>query len=225
MRTIPAIAALAAALALFGCGSSEPAGGGSAAGEAGGAQADARLNLAQGPDVCFRKVAEELGPNTKVADINSMFSLGSDMDSAATAPAGELTICTVNYQDPANPRKLVRKTLDVATGEFGEAQPVEITVMGNPADFNLEESLIPLSQVNAGNLPGIMEQVKPQLQGVYSDYRWNMVRLMAPGPFAETHELRLDLEGRLTANDVKTSGFATISPDGTTLRDNNLLPS
>lgn len=159
MKPIAATAAFALAFTLFACGSGEATAPGTATGGT-GAASDARLNLAQGPDVCFRKVA----------DTGSMFSLGSDMDSAAMGPRGQLTICTINYQDPANPRQLLRKTLDVATGVFGAPQPVEIMVMGgNPADF--------------------------------------------------------DLEGRLASNDVKSSGFATISPDGTTLKDNSLLPS
>ena len=47
---------------------------------------------------------------------------------------------------------------------------------------------------------------------------------MPPGAFSDEHTLRLDLEGRIAANDIKNSGYASVSVDGTTVVRNHLLP-
>jgi hypothetical protein len=180
--------------------------------------------LADGPDVCFRAIAKHLGPDTKVSEIISFFSSGSEIDSGDREPQGELTSCTVQYQNPSDPRKLVGTRLDIATGKFDPPSPVEISVMGNAAKFNLEDHLIPLSQVNAAGLTAIMDAQKAKLSGVYSRYAWSGVRLTGPDGFSNTHKLRLDVEGRLASNDIKSGGYASITTDAKKVTTNFLLP-
>jgi hypothetical protein len=193
---------------------------------AGGAAAKvAAPTLAQGPDVCFRAIAKHLGANTKVAEINSFFAEGSEIDPSSTEPKGEMTTCSVQYQNPDDPRKLLATQLDIATGQFAPPSPVEISVTGgNAAEFKLEDHLIPLAQVNAAALSSIMESQKERLSGVYSKYAWSGVRLSGPGAFSDTHTLRLDVSGRLASNDIKEDGYASITADGKTITTNNLLP-
>jgi hypothetical protein len=181
--------------------------------------------LAEGPDVCFRAIAKHLGADTKVSEISSFFSSGSEIDSSDDEPQGQMTLCTVQYQNPSDPRKLLDTTLDVKTGTFSEPRPVEISVMGGDASkFNLEDHLIPLSQVNAAALKGVMDGEKPKLDGVYSRYAWSGVRLSSPDAFSNKHTLRLDVEGRLKSNDIKEDGYASVSTDGKTVTKNFLLP-
>lgn len=183
------------------------------------------FNLADGPDVCFRAISKHLGAEAKVSEITSFFSVGKEIDAGHTQPAGEMTTCTVDYQDPKDPRKLLRSRLDLESGEFSAPSPVEITVAGgNAADFKLEDYVIPLSKVDAAALTSVMEAQKSKLSGVYSRYAWSGVRLSTPGPFSDIHTLRLDLDGRLASNDIKEGGYASVSIDGKKITKNHLMP-
>lgn len=189
-----------------------------------GANAPA-FNLADGPDVCFRAISKHLGTDAKVSEITSFFSVGKEIDAGHTQPAGEMTTCTVDYQDPKDSRKLLRSQLDLESGEFSAPSPVEITVAGgNAADFKLEDYVIPLSKVEAAALTSVMEAQKGRLSGVYSRYAWSGVRLSAPGPFSNTHTLRLDLAGRLASNDIREGGYASVSIDGKKITKDHLMP-
>lgn len=181
--------------------------------------------LADGPDVCFRAIAKHLAADTKVSEITSLFSVGSEIESYETKPAGEMTNCSVEYQSPDDPRKLLSTQLNIDSGEFDPPRPVEITpVGGNAAEFKLEDYLIPLSKINAAPLASIMDAQKAKLGGVYSRYAWSAVRLSAPGSFANKHSLRLDVEGRLASNDIKKDGYAEVTTDGKTITSNRLIP-
>lgn len=169
--------------------------------------------LADGPDVCFRRIAGHLGADAKVSEITSRFT-----------PEGALEACTVDYQSPEDPRKLVGVRMDPATGTFSEPHPIELTVSGNAADFRLDDYVIPLSQVDAAALSGVMEAQKAELDGVLSSHAWTGVRLMPPGAFSDQHTLRLDMDGRIAANDIAHNGYASVSVDGTTITANHLLP-
>ncbi|AZI35797.1 hypothetical protein [Caenibius tardaugens] len=223
-------------LGLAGCGGNDTAADGtseaaagatpatSAAATQGASTPSAAPTLAQGPDVCFRAIAKHLGADTKVAEITSFFSAGSKIDSNDSKPEGEMTTCTVEYQNPDDPRKLLSTRLDIATGTFAPPSPVEITVMGNAADFRLEDHLIPLSQLNPAALTGVMDAQKADLGAIYSSYAWTGVRLSSPDSFNNKHTLRLDLTGRLAANDIKENGYASVTTDGKTITTNHLKP-
>ncbi len=223
----------ALALGLSGCGGSDKAADGTpekattaakkvAAAASGSASA---LNLSQGPDVCFKAITKHLGAETKVAEITSFFGKGPELETTGSSePEGTLTLCKVDYQSPDDPRKLVSTSMNMDSGEFGEPQQMEISVMGDAASFKLEDHLVPLSQIDAAALTGVMETEKAKLSGVYSRYVWSGVRLMGPGPFSAKHTLRLDLDGRLASNDIKQSGYASVSLDGKKITANHLLP-
>ena len=247
MRLIPlAAAATVLSLALTGCGNSADGGNSDAidtanaelfdiapndgsglappdALESGGASAPA-LTLASGPDVCFREIAKKFGPDTKVSEITSFFSPGEAIAGRSSEPRGQMTSCTVSFQNPSDPRKLLTARFDPRTGRFGEPSPVEITVMGSAANFRLEDHVIPLSRVNAAALTGIMEAQEERLKRVYGEYAWSGVRLSGPDAFSRTHTLRLDIDGRLAANDIKESGYASVSLDGKRITSNHLMP-
>ncbi|MCL1634819.1 hypothetical protein M2650_09270 [Luteimonas sp. SX5] len=187
--------------------------------------AAAAFNLADGPDVCFRAIAKHLGADAKVSEITSFFSAGKEIEPSHIEPAGEMTTCTVQYQDPNDSRKLLRSDLDLESGEFGPPNPVEITVTGgNAADFKLEDYVIPLSKVDAAALTSVMEAQKSRLSGVFSRYAWSGVRLSAPGAFSNTHTLRLDVAGRLASNDLRQGGYASVSIDGKKITADHLMP-
>lgn len=190
-----------------------------------GAEGDAAaLTLAMGPDICFRKIAERFGADVKVSEITSFFGGGEGIGGITVAPRGQMTSCSVTFQSPADPRKLLSARYDTRTGTFSAPQPVEITVMGNAADFRLADYVIPLSRVNASALTGVMHAQDARLKKVYSDYAWTGVRLSSPGAFSNTHTLRLDLDGRLAANDIKESGYASVSLDGKRITADYLMP-
>jgi hypothetical protein len=175
--------------------------------------------------VCFRAIAKQLGPDAKVSEINSFFSSGKDIDNSDDEPKGQLTVCSVQYQDPSDPRKLLGTSLNVRTGNFESPSPVDITVTGGDASkFKLADYVIPLAQVNAAGLAPFMEAQKGPMSKIFNRFTWSGVRLMAPGVFSNVHVLRLDIEGRLATNDIKESGYAEFAIDGKTLKSNNLKP-
>ena len=191
--------------------------------ESGGSSAPA-LTLASGPDVCFREIAKTFGPDIKVSEITSFFSAGEAIDGRSSEPRGQMTSCTVQFQNPSDPRKLLAATFNTRTGTFGQPNPVEITVMGDASSFRLDDHVIPLSRVNAAALTGVMSAQEPRLKSVYGDYAWSGVRLSGPDAFSRTHTLRLDLDGRLAANDIKDGGYASVSLDGKRITANHLMP-
>lgn len=203
-----------------------PAKMGTGAGSVGQAVATAAgSGLADGPDICFRAIANHLGRDVKVSEITSFFSAGAEIDGDATKPAGQMTLCTVEYQNPDDPRKLLSTQLDLRGGAFSEPRPVEITVMGgNAASFNIEDYLVPLSKIDAAALTSVMEAQEAKLSSVYSRYAWTGVRLTAPGALSDKHMLRLDLQGRLAANDIKEDGYASVTSDGKAITFNRLMP-
>lgn len=235
-KSIPTLClAGALALALSACGrdasetDTPPAGdAGNRAASAPAASAEAEAfaapNLADGPDVCFKAIAAHLGADAKVSEITSFFASGAGIDASDTKPKGQMTTCTVKYQNPEDPRKLLSTSMDLRTGTFGAPQPLEIRVSGNASEFNLEDYVIPLSRVDAAALTGIMDAQKAALDGVFSQYAFDGVRLETPDAFSDVHTLRLDIEGRLASNDIQESGYASVSIDGKQITSNHLLP-
>ena len=248
MRLIPlAAAAAVVSLGLVGCGNSSSDGAQSNAIDAAngellditprdepgmaplgasdsGAPSAPALTLASGPDVCFREIARKFGPDVKVSEITSFFSPGEAIAGRSSEPRGHMTSCSLTFQNPSDPRKLLSASYNTRTGSFGEPNPVEITVMGNAANFRLEDHVIPLSRVNAAALTGVMSAQEKRLKSVYGDFAWSGVRLSGPDAFSRTHTLRLDLDGRLAANDIKESGYASVSLDGKRITANHLMP-
>ena len=226
------VAAAALALGLAGCGGGGDAGAGATAGGAAGATADGAdapsakpMTLAEGPDVCFRAVARHLGPDAKVAEVLSFFSVGQAIDGDADTPAGQATLCQVQYQNPRDARKLLSTRLDLDTGVFTDPVPVEISLSaGDATSFKLDDILIPLSRVHPEALSAVMAAQAPKLDAVFARHAWSGVRLDSPGAFDNEHTLRLDVEGRLASNDIKESGYAALKVDGTTIIRNLLLP-
>ena len=191
--------------------------------ESGGSSAPA-LTLASGPDVCFREIAKKFGPEVKVSEITSFFSAGDAIAGRSSEPRGQMTSCTVSFQNPSDPRKLLTASFNTRTGTFGEPSPVEITVMGNAANFRLADYVVPLSRINAAALTGVMSAQENRLKTVYGEYAWSGVRLSGPDAFSRTHTLRLDIDGRLAANDIRESGYASVSLDGKRITANHLMP-
>lgn len=180
--------------------------------------------LADGTDACFRLIGEQLGQDVKLSEVTSFFSSGADITNGSDKPVGDLVSCSVEYQNPDDPRKLLSRRLDLDTGLFSEPQPMEITVMGNAADFKLDDYVVPLSQINAAALSAVMASQDPALAKAFGKYAWNGVRLEGPSAFNSKHTLRIDVTGRLAANDIKENGYASVSLDGKTITKNHLLP-
>ncbi len=183
------------------------------------------LTLADGPDVCFREIEKKFGRDLKVSEINSYFSAGQEIDSMSRGPRGVMRACSVKFQNPQDPRKLMSAIYDTNTRSFGQPTPMEITVFGgNAANFRLDDYVIPLSRIDTTALKGLMDAQEPRLKKVYGDYAWSGVRLSSPGAFSKDHLLRIDVDGRLAANDIKESGYATVSLDGKRIVRDDLLP-
>ena len=62
---------------------------------------------------------------------------------------GTLTRCRVDYQDPANPQKMLRQEMNAKTGEFGAPKPLEIQLLsGEAAKVDLNKHVSPVKKWN-----------------------------------------------------------------------------
>lgn len=177
-------------------------------------------SMGTGPDACFKAAAEKLGADAKVSDVTALYSPGPEVDPSATEPAGTVMSCTVYYQDPDNPLKLLGIVYNnAAMGGFSQPAPVEVSVSGDAADFKLDDMLVPLSGINASGLADVMAANKAKLDERYSAHGLTMVQLVGPSSFRDGFALRVQYDGRLKSNDVKEDGSATIALDGKTVLD------
>ncbi|VXD00799.1 hypothetical protein [Serratia oryzae] len=183
-----------------------------------------KYSLSDGADICFKKIKEKLGEETKVSTISSFFASGSEIDPrSANRPQGVMTTCTVSYQNPENSKRLLSMSMDTRTGEFKKPLQVEIRVSGDSSKFDLNNYLIALDKVNLSPLPAFMESQEKNLSAHYSKFAWTGVRLSSPGTFSNKHQLRVDVAGRLAVNDIKESGYAEFSVDGKKVIKNRLI--
>ena len=180
------------------------------------------LSLADGTDVCFDAVEERLGSDVKIAELTTDISLGSEIEARDTEPAGTVTNCTVQYQDPSDPRKLLALSMAATPGQFGEPMPVEISVTGDAASFNLEDMLIPLGEVNASGLNQTLSSLEPKVAERFEPYGWEYIRFTAPDAFNDRHVFRVGVKGRLKTNDVQDDGQIVIAADGSTIIQDRL---
>ncbi|MGB7407913.1 MAG: hypothetical protein WA908_05360 [Pontixanthobacter sp.] len=183
----------------------------------------AALNIADGPGVCLDAAAEKLGPDAKIAEVMTNFSVGSDIESRDDKPAGTVTYCMVQYQDPADPRKLLQSSMAGDTGTFGEPAPVEITVTGDASTFNIEDMLIRLGDVDYAALDRTLASLEPKLADAYQPHAWEFVKFTGPDAFQAGHHFRIGAKGRLKTNDIQDTGQVVIAPDGTTVLDDRLV--
>lgn len=224
----PTLLAVALSLGLAACGGdSDPedvSGGDRTASSSSGEAAGSAYTLADnGPDVCFKMAAEKLGADTKISDLSTSFGVGENLEQyvVTSTPPGELKSCSLKYQDPENPNKLLSVDLDTATGEFEAPQPVEISVIGSAADFSLDNIVVALSEINTSGLAANIEGEKAKLDETFSSHALSAVRLMGPNPGRAEHIVSADFTGRLKSNDILDRGNMGFALDGS-LEYNNI---
>ncbi|WP_154675983.1 hypothetical protein [Entomohabitans teleogrylli] len=182
-----------------------------------------KYSLSDGPDICFQKVKEKLGATATVYSIRSSFAPGEKITSDTQYPDGAMTTCSVSYPNPDDPRKLLSMWLDNKTGEFQKPREVEIRVSGDASRFRLEDYLISLEKVDLSHLETFMAEQETALGKRFSVWAWKGVRLEEPGVFNNVHRLDIGVEGRLASNDIKDSGYATLSVDSKKVIKNRLM--
>lgn len=210
------------ALPLAGCGGADdadPLGGDSSvagqraiAGSGGSA-----LSLAKdGPDACFKAAASAFGAETKVMKLFSSFHMPEDLQEYVIikAPVGDLKSCSVEFQDPDNPNKLLRADMDVATGEFKSPKPMELKVIGDSASFRLDDVVFPLSRIDTSKIAPAVSSQAATLDNTYSSHALSGVDLTDPGPGRASHGISVSFKGRLKSNEVLRSGSMRLTTDG-----------
>lgn len=171
-----------------------------------------------GPGVCVDLITDQLGTDLQVHEITSFFSGGPDLEDppiSGEVPAkGELTTCSISYQDPDDEIVLLQRDLDLETGEFEAPVQLEIQYSGDASEFDLDDYVMDLGELDVSGLPDIVAAEEPALEEVFSDFAWDAVRLMAPGPGSEVHELRLDVAGLIASNGLEENGAMYLTPQG-----------
>lgn len=181
-----------------------------------------------GPGACFTAVREELGPDIKVYEVESGFEVGADLtryDAGLPDPpkVGDLTTCIASYQDPKRPKKLLQIRLGTDYTEFDGPNQLELNVIGDAAEFRLEDHLVPLSAIDTKALARLTKSQQKALNGAYTKWAWVAVSLRAPDFSSRNHELAVDATGRLKSNDVLERGSMSVALDGSKILSNGLV--
>jgi hypothetical protein len=182
-----------------------------------------KFSYADGVDICFKKIKEKLGETAMVNTIDSIFKVKDKNGGQQNSPA--LYVCTVQYQDPKNPKQLLKQEMDTNTGEFKEPQPLELNIIGGDAEtFKLESILIPLKDVNTSTVQAKIDQNKSKLDARLTDYAVYFLDLDDGGILntGEGHTLSLNISGKFKTNGTKASIGIKLSTDGRQVIGNDL---
>jgi hypothetical protein len=179
-----------------------------------------KFSYADGIDICFKQIRRKLGDAAMVNTIESIFD---DTDSNGAKKSNPpLSVCTVQYQDPSNPKQLLRQAMNTNTGEFEAPRPMELRILDNPEAFKLESVLIPIQSINPLAVADQIDRDKSKLDNRLTDYTVHYLHLSDGGPLGTSHQLSLNIVGKFKANDTKASIMMQFSPDGKTLLSSDL---
>jgi len=177
-----------------------------------------KFALSDGVTVCMRQVKAQLGEEAKVAEILSYFEQTERLNDASVhhpgPKPGTLTSCRVDYQDPANPQKLLRQEMQMKTGEFSAPKPLEIHVSGDAAKFNLNDHVSPIKKWNLDAVEKLVSAQSAAAEKKYSLYQIDSATLKID-PFNGRFVIRAAGNGRLKVNDVLEHNGVTVLVDGT----------
>lgn len=179
-----------------------------------------KYSLADGPDICFRLVREELGGEANVSTITSNFGVGTIQSDGETA--GALTKCSVDYQDPSNPERLLDMEINTRTGKFERPREVEIQVIGSSSDFSLDDYLVPLGRIDVSGLKGFIQEQESELTKIYAKHALSSVDLLDPNFQSSEHRINVEVTGLFKANELENIGDAYLSLDGKKVIENEL---
>lgn len=172
-----------------------------------------------GIDVCMRLAAEHLGADIKLLNLTTSFSGGEVLDERTIEiddppEAGDLTTCSLQYQDPADENKVIEQTYDAETEAFGDPIPVQLSVSGNSGDFVLDDYVIPIGDVNAAAVADTIAQFSGTLDEQFSQWAWTSLYLEQPGAVDDGYTLRVFGDGQHRSNDMIGSMGITLAPNG-----------
>ena len=91
---------------------------------------------------------------------------------------------------------------------------MEIRYAGDAAEFDLDDYVMDLSEVDTSGIDDLISQEEPAVDEVLSDFAWDRLWLSSPGPGSDVHELRLDVTGLLESNGLEVTGSLFLTPQG-----------
>lgn len=177
---------------------------------------------------CFDKARAKLGDAMKFQEIVSYYEKPDTLNKGPTVrignraevPAGSLTTCHVDYQDPQNKLKMLRLDMNVHSGEWNAPEALEINVIGNADSFKLEDHLVPASIFKPEALQKQFDALKPRLEARFSVYQNDAVRFEAQGP--QKAVMNVNFYGRLKTNDLISNVSVGVPADGASVDLRNL---
>jgi len=179
-------------------------------------QGASKYSLNDGVLVCLRQVKARLGDDAKVAEVSSYFHKPEKLEDRGMdqAKPGALRSCRVDYQDPANPNKMLRQDMQVKTGEFSDPKPLEISVIGDKAKFNLSDHVVPIKMWNLDAVDKLISAQSPAAEKVFSVYQLDSANLRM-NTIKGHFEVTVGFAGRLKGNDLLESKGVGVLPNGT----------
>jgi hypothetical protein len=179
-----------------------------------------KFSYADGIDICYKQIRQKLGDQAMINAIESIFDDTDNNGTKRSSPA--LSVCTVQYQDPSNPKQLLSQAMNTNTGKFEAARPMELRILNNPEAFKLESILLPIQSINPLAVAEQIERDKSKLDDKLTDYTVHYLSLNDGGPLGGNHQLSLNIVGKFKANETKASIMMQFSPDGKTLLSSDL---
>lgn len=231
-------AALAGAFALTGCGGDTPASSAPAttsapatsapATNASATPASGKLNrIADGPDVCIKKMQELLDGDTQVMNIDAAFYT----DPAASGPTaeptegltpGDLVSCSITYRDPDDDKMVLTQAYNVNTDKLLDPMSQEVQGIGG-GDLDLADYVVPLSSIDGAGLQATMDAQTDALDKAYSAYDWQNINVSEPGMASDKNYFELMLMGVSNGETSPTYGTLYVELDGKTIIQDALV--
>ena len=182
--------------------------------------ANYKYSLNDGATICLRQVQARLGAGAMVGEILSNFEKPETLTGlpvyGARPKPGTLSGCRADYQDPANPQKMLRLEMNAKTGEFSAPKPLEIKVLGgdDAAKFDLNKHVSPIKKWNLDAVEKLISAQNGAAEKAFSIYQIDSTSLKMD-PFQGRFEIRASFAGRLKGNDLLQDKGVSVLADGT----------
>ncbi len=170
-----------------------------------------------GPELCFDAVRNALPPETRIVTIVAKYDPSADVVEGWSQNPGGLIACEVAYENAHDRQSVLALKMDPKTTEFDDPVNVTFSMSEEHSKAGVEPFFISLSSVNTSVLQSIMKEQEAELAARYTAYSWTTIQLKEPGPFNDTHVLRLDLTARSRSNGLIDNERMEISIDGRTV--------
>ena len=157
-----------------------------------------------GIDKIFKDVTKTVGEDSKIDEIKIMFSDDPGQESM-------ISYFMVDFQSKSDQKELLRVEYHGHSG-WTQVEPLEITVRGNPEDFDLNNEVNPFSQFRPDIIKKVYDSAIQKVGEECDNIKF--VSISADPYIDEDIEYSTYLEGTLKSNNVTKKIFLYYDKEG-----------